>query len=145
MDKKPFPKITINLKLGELGILKYPDVEFSFWEDPSQKVLFTVMGLLFMSQEDLDQMDDAEKDSLNARFFAAVSELIVDCDIDGLDFSTPKSAEESFYHEALPWGLMYEVILMYIVRLTETNARLKKTLTKPQDQRNSGKNSAKKG
>ena len=147
MKKKAFPKKYVDIDIKDLGFFKYADdgIAFRFWSDPSQEVIYTLMKTtIFATKEEVIAMNDEEKERLNRSFMECATELIIDCNIEGLSFNTPEETEESFYHPALPWSFLFEIIQQYIIRLMTEHNRLKKTLSRLAETASSGENKNKK-
>lgn len=128
--KLAFPKKTTRIYLPDLGFEEedYKDFYFDFWKDPSRLSVFDLLESVVQSVEDLRSLDKEKQIDTSDRFFAAVSRVVVDTNIEGLVFGTPEEAQKSFSHPDMPWGFMYSVVTAYVLRLLETQQALKKTL-----------------
>ena len=120
MKKVAFPKKTVTIDAGnDLGIEGYEGVKFQMWDDPSRSVIVHVV-------QALQSGDDTIDDQMAEDFFSAVSQIVVDTNIEGIDFSTRESSMKSFDHETLPWGFMFNVVVSYVVKLINESDSLKK-------------------
>lgn len=146
VDKIKFPKKSVRIELPDLGYEEetYGAFWFEFWKDPSRTVVFDLLNPIVQSVDDLRALKETEQIETSDKFFEAVSRLVMDTNIDGLDFSTPQSAQESFRHPDLPWGFMYGVVTSYVLRLLETQQSLKKMLHESVETLNSGDDKKKK-
>lgn len=140
MAKIKFPKKSVRINLPDLGYEEelYGEFWFEFWKDPSRAVVLDLVNLIVQSVDDLRNLKEEEQIETSDKFFDAVSRLITETNIDGLDFSTPGLAQESFSHPDLPWGFMYGVVTSYVLRLLETQQSLKKMLHESAETLNSG-------
>lgn len=117
------------------------DINVKFWKSPSQDVVLDLMGFLGDARSgNIEDFEPEELKQMNERYFECVSLMIVDTDIEGLDFSTPKKAEESFNADFLPWGILHLAILMYIAELSENYGQLKNLLRRAETLSDSGTN-----
>jgi hypothetical protein len=150
MKKKQFKPNTVLRHLER----DYPlgqDITLEFWKDPSRSAIMDLLRIISRStREDGVEMTDEERDRINARYFECASLIIRDCDIEGVDFSTPAAAEKSFDMDTLPWGIFHEAMLLYVDELMEKNERLKNALRrvgaasrKREEESNSGTESEK--
>jgi hypothetical protein len=140
MKKTPYKRNTVVLNLKEDLQLRH-DIDVEFWEDPSQQVVFDLLGIVTLSYnegEELDKEQELEITKLNDRYFECASLILVDCNIEGIDFSTPQSAEEAFYDERVSWGVFHQALIAYLARLMDEYGMLKKALRRLRDQLNSG-------
>jgi hypothetical protein len=118
------------------------DHNFAFWADPSQATVMTGLQILaFQGNETaIDSLAPEERVALNDRFFEFVSDVVIDCDIEGTDFSTPEEAHRSFNDPSIDWEFMYAVLIRYFNHvLTEAEA-LKKTIEAIEKTLSSGAN-----
>jgi len=139
MKKKPLKQNVSILNLKKDLNLEQ-DITVAFWKDPSRAVIFDLLEIVGLSgAPDISEMPDADREKMNRRYFECVSLMIVDSDVDGLDFSTPELAEESFEDERIPWGTFHKAIIVYLARLTEDYEVLKNVLRRVKELSNSGK------
>lgn len=143
MKKRPYKKNTVIYNLKEdLGLSH--DIDVEFWEDPSQAVVFDLLDIVgtayFTDDDEEEKTIEAIKklNLMNQRYFECVSLIIVDCSVDGLDFSTAESSEEAFYDERIAWGAFHQGIIAYLDRLLDEYDLLKKALTRVRGLSNSG-------
>jgi hypothetical protein len=115
--KIAFPKKRVTVDVSEdLGMTDYPGVKFVMWDDPAIGILANVV--LPLSKDD-KELTDSDADA----YFDALNELILDSNIEGLDFSTVTSTAESFDHKSLPWGFISQVAALYCAKvITESNS-----------------------
>jgi len=126
MKKKQFRPKTTKLHLDkDLGLGQ--DITIEVWTDPSRQIitdLFEILG----ATDRLDETEEADKEKMNRRYFECASMVLMDCDIEGIDFGTAESTEEAFDDERLPWGIFHQAMIMYISKLTEEYEVLKNAL-----------------
>lgn len=135
MEKRAYKPNTVILNLkDDLGLTRH-DVNVEFWKDPSREVCFSIMSIL---RADIETMTPDEVDKMNRNYFECASLLLIDCEIEGLDFSTPESTERAFHHKGLPWGIFHEAIIAYISYLTTEYQVLKNALRRVLELSNSG-------
>lgn len=117
------------------------DINIEFWIDPSRPIMLDLIRILGysnsgrmseLSQEEIQEMDD--------RYFECASLILVDCDIEGIDFSTPESTREAFEDDRLPWGIFHQAILLYTGHLMDEYSALKNVLRRVRNPSNSGEN-----
>lgn len=118
--KIAFPKRKVVIDVGEdLGLPDYEGVKFVMWDDPSISVIANVILPLAKDQDELTNSDgDA--------YFDALNEIILDSNVEGLDFSSVKATMESFDNKSLPWGFISEVAALYCSKLITESESLKK-------------------
>ena len=128
MKKRQFKPNTQTLHLEkDLGLGQ--DINIEFWVDPSRQIIFDLLEIFGLSGTDsMDEIPEAEKDRMNRRYFECASAILVDCDIEGIDFSTAESTENAFDDERLPWGIFHQALMMYVARLTDEYQVLKNAL-----------------
>lgn len=132
MKKVSFPKTTKIVDVSEdLGIEGYNGVKFEMWRDPSRKVLLTIIGSFAINEDSLTETDAND-------FFSAISELIIDSNIEGISFDTQEETEKAFNADNLPWGFVYSVIVSYVVKIIDESESLKKVFGLSTDQKDSG-------
>lgn len=112
--------------------------KFALSSDPSKEILYGLLNVVTTTTEQLDEMSDDEIEELDKLFFQYVSEITVDCDIDGLDFSTPESTEDSFSDPEVDWHFLFSVYGYYVGSLLNTHKTLGKVLRQLADNENSG-------
>jgi hypothetical protein len=139
LTKKRYVRPHKDLTGNDLNIEDFPHT-MRVWRDPSRQVVFTLLDTITMTSEKLDGLDDAAKKDLDSAFWVAVSEVIIDCDIEGLDFSTPEKAKESFDSPHISWGVLFDVLFAYVSWLLTENDRLKKLFRPASNQPASGEN-----
>lgn len=143
MKKSAYRKNTIILNLKEDLGLKH-DISVEFWSDPSQAVVFDLLDIVGRAYVTTDDDNAKSQDAIdklnqmNRRYFECVSLVIADADVEGLDFSTPEAAEESFYDERISWGAFHQGVVAYLNYLMDHYELLKKALARVKDRSNSG-------
>lgn len=131
MKKKKFPKNTRTIDVSEVGMVDYPGILFEVWDDPNFPVL---AAMITGSTAQKDQIDEG----VTKRYFEAVSSFIIDCNIEGLDFSTPESTQESYGFPDLPMGFMMEFVASAIGQIITESEKVKKVLMALSDSPSSG-------
>lgn len=120
-QKIKFPKRIATINVAEdLGMDEYPGVTFDVWEDPSRAVVGALLKAVMWTEEQTDE--EAEE------FFGHVSNFIVDCNIEGVSFDTLDDVVDAFKSDVLPWGFLFELIVLLTARLLEKNEKIKKAL-----------------
>lgn len=123
LQKRPFQKSTVVYDTKEdFGFSQ--SHKFEFWNDPSRTVIFGLLDVVSTKEDKLDKMSEEDKKKLDDDFWGYVSQLIIDCDIEGLDFSTPQAAKDSFEKPYVDWGFMYSTLISFVGKLMATNERL---------------------
>lgn len=124
MPKKiSFPRKTCEFDCDELG---YPDVKLTLWDNPSRRVRLAIYGLIAQPIEELEKQSEAERKQTLKEFFWGVSELVMDCNVEGADFSTPEAAEatyDDFEPDFLP-----AVITQHMVKIVDRESEERKKL-----------------
>jgi hypothetical protein len=128
LTKRPFEKATITYDTVKDMGLSGGSHKFAFWDDPSRTVVMTLLDVITTKEEKLESMSEDEKRQLDADFWKCVSSVMVDCDIEGLDFSTPENAIRSFDNENVSWGYLMDVLMFYVGKLLAENKRLGEVL-----------------
>jgi hypothetical protein len=126
--KISFPKQTEILTCEELGIPDAPGVTFEFWKNPSKGVVTTISDVIMASADQLLSMDRMSMQDLEKRYYLALCELIIDCNVESINFDTPENAMKSFEAPDVPMGFMLQVIASYMARLIQFNDTVKKAL-----------------
>lgn len=138
LQKIAFPKQTNDIRVEDLGLTYADGVVFRFWSNPSRSVIRTITKVLASPGETLADLDREEQDKLMDDFYRAISLFIIDTNLEELDFRTPEATKESFESDAMPYGFIYEVVLLYILRELSFSDRLKKVLGLLPSAENSG-------
>jgi hypothetical protein len=129
LTKRTFEKGTVKYNTEtDMGL--NGSYNFLFWDDPSRPVVMTLVDTISMNEERLNKMSVEEKEKADADFWKAVSQVMIDCEIEGLDFSTPEKAKTSFDSEIVPWGWLWDVLVFFIGRLLAENKRLGELLAR---------------
>lgn len=126
--KIQFPRSEETLEVSELGIEDAPGVTFTFWKNPSKKVITTLFEVVMSSAEELSNMPKYKMDVLEKEYYEALCLLIIDSNVESFDFSTPEAAMKSFEAPDVPVGFMHQVVVCYLRRLLEFNDSVKKAL-----------------
>ena len=112
----------------ELEIPDAPGVVFTFWKNPSKMVVSSLFDVIMATAEELAGTPSYKMDALEERYYAAVCELVIDCNLESLDFSTPQAAMASFDAPDIPIGFVHQVVTSYLSRLLKFNESVKKAL-----------------
>lgn len=112
--------------------------QFALAADPSKETLYGIMAVVTTKPDELDEMTEEELEELDEAFYHFVSELIIECDIDGLDFSDAKTTRESFFHPDVDWHFLFSVCGYYVGTLIDTHRTLGKVLRQSTEAENSG-------
>lgn len=123
MDKIPYQKTTKIIDshvLGEEYGFDIPSHKFVMWADPANDAWVTLWEVAVLTDAQLKEMQEKDPDAykqLNDRYLNAVSELIVDCDIAGADFSTPDKVHDTFNQPGVDARFYFIVISTYCMHL----------------------------
>lgn len=134
MEKKPFQKTVrfVNTKtLGEAFGTPLPEHIFQMWADPSNRAWLAIWRATTTNEEELEKLksdDRVEYDQLEADFRWAISELIIDCDIEGLKFDTPEDVYETFNDPDVDAHFIHFVVTFYVMYLLAVRKHLVKDL-----------------
>jgi len=126
--KIAFPRSEETLEVSELGIPDAPGVTFTFWKNPSKPVVKCLIDIVMSSVEELSNKPAHEMARLEKEYYESLCLLIVDTNIDSLDFSTPEAAMKSFEAPDVPAGFVYQVVVSYLRRLLVFNEHIKKVV-----------------
>lgn len=122
MPKKiKFPRQKRVLDCEELG---YPKVKVTLWDNPSRRVRLALLNILGAKPEELEEKGEEELDRIESEFLWALSELIIDCNVEGYDFSTPEAARDS-YDVAEP-DFLPRVVIKHISDIIERGEEARK-------------------
>lgn len=124
MKKRQFKPKTQALNLKD-DLFLDEDITVEFWENPSRNVVFTLIEVL---QANAKELSSTEADEINRKYFDCASLILVDCDIEGIDFDTPESTEAAFLDKRLPWGIFHQAIMAYLGKLVDEYQVLKNAL-----------------
>lgn len=139
MKKIQFPKQTVLMDVTELGIDYAEGVKVEFWANPSKKVMKDILAVILPTGKEIMEMDSHERDRMERDYYKALCELIVETNIESLNFDSPENAEMSFEAGDVPLGFTHQVIVAYIMNLMEKSDALKKVLALSFLSKNSGK------
>lgn len=128
MEKISFPKIYEDLTCDDLGITDAPGVVFRFWKNPSKPVVVAIAEVVMAAAEELRGLDKLKMEQLEERYYNAICELIIECNVESLDFSTPEKARLTFEAPDVPIGFVHQVITSYLAYLLKFNENVKKAL-----------------
>lgn len=123
LQKRPFDKTT-STKNTKTDFGLENEHEFILWRDPSRQVVMAVIETVTLNEDRLSKMTEQEKQELDDRFWDAVSRIFVDCDIEGLDFSSPAKAKQSFDSPNVDWNFLWEVLIHYVTDLVKENDKI---------------------
>ena len=111
----------------------------TFWRNPSKHVLSSLVKFMLATDVELREKSDDEVEILLSDFYTALSEIVIETNIDGLDFSTPEQAEHMFLESPdLPWGFVYEAVASWLLNFMQESIDLKKILRLLGNPSNSG-------
>lgn len=134
--KMAFPKKKVTIDVEEdLGIEGYGGVQFVMWADPSVTVIANILSPI---SKDEDSITSRDADS----YFDAINEVVIDSNIEGLDFSSVDAVIESFDHKSLPWGFVSQVVTLYCAKVITESESLKKMFGLSSSQEDSGETSS---
>lgn len=133
--KIAFPKKKVSIDVGDdFGLTEYTGVKFIMWADPSVRTIARILSPLSKEEDELTEVDgDA--------YFDALHQIILDTNIDGIDFSTLESTIGAFDHEHLPYGFIGQVASFYCTKLITESEALKKVFNLLDDPEISGDDS----
>ena len=119
--KMAFPKKKVVIDVvKDLGMSEeYAGVQFVMWDDPS----ITSLAKVFVSTNKDDEsttQEDADG------YFDALTEILIDSNIDGVSFSTREDVIDSFDAIGLPWGFVSQVATLYCLKVVSESNSLKK-------------------
>ena len=143
MRKKDFKPNTVTLNLHDELPLEQ-EISIEFWKDPSKSVISDLFRIIGMNVEQLQELSDEGREELDNRYFECASLILVDCDIKGIDFSTPETTKQAFEDDRIPWGLFHQALLLYLDKLTEDYSALKNALRRVRRLSDSGDKNSKK-
>lgn len=124
-EKKPFDKtVVVKNTHDDLGL--EPNHNFAFWADPSRATIMKFLEVIGTKRDELDEKSEEELEEMNRRFWESVSQIVVDCDIEGLSFDTPEDAEASFDASHVDYGFMTDVVASYVYSVLAKSKLLKK-------------------
>lgn len=118
--KKAYEKKYTIKTTEDLGVESTVVYSFALWKDPSKDVLMDFISIITKIIDSDENKEDAEKiaEQVDTElYYKLASEIIIDCDIDGLDFSTPTAARESFENRDIGNGFLSSVLTKYILAL----------------------------
>lgn len=134
MDKKTFQKTVrvINTKtLGAAFGTPLPEHIFQVWADPSNKVWLAIWRATTIEEDELEMLKKENRelyDEIETDFRWAVSELIIDCDIEGLKFDTAADVYEAFNSDVVDAHFIHFVVTFYVMYLLAVRKHLVKDL-----------------
>jgi hypothetical protein len=110
------------------------------WTDPSRSVLLDLIKIFGWTKSGTDKkLTKEEIDEMDDRYFECASLVLVDCDIENIDFDTPESTRAAFGDDRLPWGIFHQALLLYVGILMDEYIALKNVLRRAKETSNSGK------
>lgn len=99
----------------------------TFWSNPSRKIIKSLLFFVLSSDEELKGLKEEEAQYLLEDFYHSLGEVIIDTNIEGLDFSTREAAEKSYLESpGLPMGFVHEAIATWLLNFMQSNLDLKK-------------------
>lgn len=131
MQKIKFPKKGQKIRVSDIGMEDYPEVVMTVWNDPNGHIITKMVYSVTKATDDITD-EDAEE------YFAAVTEYIMDSNIEGLSFDTIEETKASFEHPSLPFGFLYEFVVLALGKLIEESDRLKKVRVASSEEQGDG-------
>lgn len=115
-------------EIGGLSPTQEEDrLTITFWRNPSRKIIKALLFFVLSSDEELKALNESEAEDILSDFYYALSMVIVETNIDGLDFSTPEKAKESYLESPdLPMGFVHEAVATWLLAFMQKNLDLKK-------------------
>lgn len=129
--KIKFPKKTVELSPVDLEMADaelYKEVKITFWDNPSRTTVRGLFKLVSAAGDFLKGMSNDELRQLEKEFYASVSQIVVDTNIEGISFDTPEEAMAAFEADHLPMGFMHEAVTNYVIYMFKYNEKVKKAL-----------------
>lgn len=127
LKKRAFNPKVRKMTCEELGMDGY-DHTFLFRADPNKRMLVDSLRML---QEAVDnareekEIEDVEK--FDEEFHELACFMIIDCDIEGVDFSTPESTRDAFSRKDIDDAFFTKALINYLTSLLIEATNLKKT------------------
>lgn len=127
---QPF-KMRKSVRLNELDG-QFPDHVWVFAANPKASTLSAVAALYQTAAriEDGQTPPEDEQSERAERYYAAVSDLVLDASISGFDFSTPEAARAAFETADDP-DLLYAVVLQYVLSFNKQRDETRKKAGDP--------------
>ena len=117
----------------------------TFWRNPSKHVLRSLVKFMLSTDVELQELSDDEIDVLLSDFYTALSEIVLETNIEDVDFSTPDKAKRAYLDSpGLPWGFIHEAIASWLLKFMNESLNLKKILRLLSSQSSSGQESKQK-
>ncbi len=133
--KIAFPKKKTVIDVTDLGMEEeYKGIKFVMWADPSIAV---IQSVLYAQTGDEKELTDEDAD----QYFDALTELLIDSNIEGISFATSKDVQDSFDAMGVPWGFVSMVCALYCVKVIDESEALKKMYGLLEEAETSGENS----
>ena len=140
-EKKPFEKSYVKRNTKRDWDMDQ-EHNFALWKDPSESVVFGLIGILGVTRDELDSMSDREIEDMNDRYYGYISEVIIDCDIANVSFETAEDAMAAFEHPEVDWTFFQTVVGKYIDDVLAEAGAIKKVLRYIRRISTSGENSS---
>ena len=93
------------------------EIQIAYWNNPSRAVFGDLVDSIATPSEKLDAMDEQQQQLFSDKYFAAVTELLIDSDLVGLDFNTVDETLASFEHPELPMQFMHKLVINLVLRI----------------------------
>ena len=93
------------------------EIQIAYWNNPSRAVFGDLVDSIATPSEKLDAMDEQQQQSFSDKYFAAVTELLIESDLLGLDFNTVDETLASFEHPELPMQFMHKLVINLVLRI----------------------------
>jgi hypothetical protein len=122
----------------DLGLVDYPGIKFVMWADPAVTTIARILTPLAKKEDDITP-DDGDA------FFDALNEVILDSNIEGIEFGSLEKVIKAYDHPHLPYGFVGTVATFYCMKIITDSEALKKVFNLPDGQETSGEDSKAKG
>lgn len=143
MQKIVFPKQSKTFDMVDLGIDGADGVLFKFWVNPSKPVMKALYDVIMRDQAAFMALEDHELEEMEQQYYEALTQVIVETNVDSLRFDTVDDVKKSFEAEDVPIGFVHKVVVGYVHQMLEENDSVKKALALYHLASNSGKDGAK--
>lgn len=137
MDKIPYRKRTIVVDFHD-DLQLHEDnqgYKFELWKDPPRPLLADILNAV---AGDINTEDDALVEAALNSMYEALSEIIVDCNIEGSDFTNSQSVKESFSSTQVGFNLYLDASIAAVQWILKNADSVKKVLTPLESKNSSG-------
>lgn len=144
LEKRAFPKKGTKINTKDDYGLEY-DVNFVMWDDPGRRIVGDLLRIVvFTTNEEFSAKSKEEQVKDSQTYFEAVSQVVLDCDVEGSDFSDADAVTKTYELPGVSWGFWYDVIAIYCMKLLNESDNLKKARAALVSLTNSGTDSGNK-